>query len=97
MIIRSIDDLPIIHKTGLRIIAENKPCYLTDLKSGVLDHLIQKHIAYANGQVIRDETREIISGDTRDELGRQLPKDKLYFFVQVGVVHIDRNGYTRRN
>jgi len=37
MIIRSIDDLPILKKMVERGIAENKPRYLEDFSSGILD------------------------------------------------------------
>jgi hypothetical protein len=43
------------------------------------------HVAYLDGKIIRDEEGKIISGATRDELGRQIHIDRPYFTVQVGV------------
>ena len=93
MIIRSIDDLPIIHKIGERGIAENKPRYLEDLSSGALDCVMYRHVGYIDGKIIRDEQGKIISGTTRDELGDQIHLDRPYFMVQVGVV---QKAYERR-
>ncbi len=101
MIIRGIEDLPVLKELGERIIKENKLRYMTDFASGILDDLRRKHIAYSGGGVMRNEQGMIIFGRTIDELFEQLPKDKIYFLVQVGVVNVvpDRQdrGYNHRD
>ena len=97
MIMRSIDDLGMIRAAGARIIAQNKPSYLEDLASGALAGVLHKHIAYCGGQVVRDAQGTIISGETRDDFGAQLPDDKVYFFVQVLVLNMARAQRYRLN
>ena len=50
MIIRGIEDLPVLKELGERIIKENKLRYMTDFASGILDDLRRKHIAYSGGE-----------------------------------------------
>lgn len=82
----------------MQVIGVNKPKYLEDFASGSLDTVRLKYVAYSEGQIMRDEQKKIIFGETRDKLYEQLPKDRLYFIAHVGTVDLaPGESFKRRN